>query len=73
MVSFELKRFFINTIGQYVLREECWLLWKQKATRGGMLSRKASWRKVLSIVPGTQLLVVPWHLAKQVLGKRMSK
>jgi hypothetical protein len=42
----------------------------EKATRGGMLSRRASWRKVLSIILGTQL---HWHLERQLLGKRMSK
>lgn len=45
----------------------------EKTTRGGMLSRKTSWRKVLSIGPGAQLLMVPWHLEKKFVEKRISK
>lgn len=52
--------------GKCVLREECLLLWKQKPAGGGMLSRKASWKKVLSIAPGTQLLMV---FGKEVGGE----
>lgn len=45
----------------------------EKTTRGGVLSRKASWRRVLSLGPGAQFLMVPWHLEKKLVEKRMSK